>query len=630
MDDENDNAPIFSQSLYEGKIKENSPPLTEVQMQVEINATDKDKGINSQFSLTLFGEGQDIFQINQTTGKVIYKGNELLDREIKSSYNFRLVARDKGSLSSEARLIINIEDENDNAPTFLQMIILPDQGVKLIEYDDISSNLTKDVLMMGQKKKEVSHAYVAPLVSLPENTPVGTPIIRLLADDRDSSQNAIITYELISETLKPILGLQMEPRLLSQYFAIHASKGEVIIARALVAETEFRLNVSATDRGNLSDYLSIRLYVTDVNDHAPVFKKPWYSFDAVEAHYSRTILGKIEATDADYGSNANVTYKILNDTVPFGIVKSTGVLTINGELDREKTDNYTFIVQAQDNPNEGNPKKSIVSVEVNILDVNDNSPVFYGYDEIIPTPNLTVTPNHNFASVLTTPIYYASVPENSPTGTAVTRIFANDSDFQGNGNGLLLFHIPHKKNQPNLFAIDSKDGIVTTLEKLDFENQSTHNVTIIASDLGSPSLSSTALLVVKVLDVAEDHEVIEHPVLAHRYYEVEVEENIKVPLKLLTLNISAEFENKGLQFTIVSENGGNVSRMYKIDKSGTLYLLESPDREVLDKFELRIKVDRLKVVPRGMVYPVVPEKLSELGKVSLVIVSKNLILCFLG
>lgn len=81
----------------------------------------------------------------------------------------------------------------------------------------------------------------------------------------------------------------------------------------------------------------------------------------------------------------------------------------------------------------------------------------------------------------------------------------------------MLYDIPRRED---LFTVDSKEGTVTTNAKLDFEMQSTHNVTLVARDLGNPSLSATALLVVSVVDVPETLEDTLGPMFLHRYYEV--------------------------------------------------------------------------------------------------------------
>lgn len=120
------------------------------------------------------------------------------------------------------------------------------------------------------------------------------------------------------------------------------------------------------------------------------------------------------------------------------------------------------------------------------------------------------------------PVYYASVLENNGSGVPIVRIFANDSDLQENGNGLVLFHIPRKRNQRELFTIDSKEGVITTLTSLDYEEEPVHNITVLASDLGKPSLTSTALVIVDVVDMQEPADELSSPIFAHRYYELEV------------------------------------------------------------------------------------------------------------
>lgn len=120
------------------------------------------------------------------------------------------------------------------------------------------------------------------------------------------------------------------------------------------------------------------------------------------------------------------------------------------------------------------------------------------------------------------PVYYASVLENNGSGVPIVRVYANDSDLQANGNGLVLFHIPRRRNQRELFTIDSKEGVITTLNSLDYEEDPVHNITVLASDLGKPSLTSTALVIVDVVDMQEPVDELSSPIFAHRYYEMEV------------------------------------------------------------------------------------------------------------
>lgn len=533
VDDENDNPPVFDHESYEGKIKENCISGTEVEMNYPIKATDADTDANAQVQFSLRGDGREMFRIDKNTGKVYFNSAfSPLDREERDSYQIRLIASDKGGLRSEVKLNIVILDENDNAPVFSEINILGDNGVQVLQYDvarsgisiiDENNQTNNKTPIVANKRKRGSIKSQAPLFSLPEHIPVGTSILRLVAKDKDAGENAAIKYEMTSETYIPgtvtmagLVGVHV-----TQYFTVNPISGEVAIAKSLPAESEFRLNISASDKGGLSDNVTLKFYIKDNNDHAPVFDKSFYNFNIEEGAYKRTALGKIIATDADFGQNANVSYSIVgqsNDEVlPFAISEFAGVLSVNGKLDRETRDKYSFKVVARDNARGSSQLSSSVEVDVNVLDVNDNAPKFYGYDEIlaVPPPEAQAIANHNFDVATLMPVYYATVAENSPVGTPITRVFANDSDFSGNGNGLLLFDIPQRRNK-NLFAVDSKDGVITTAGKLDYEAQNTHNVTVVASDLGSPSLSSSALLVITVIDVPDDSSYAEVPVFAHR------------------------------------------------------------------------------------------------------------------
>lgn len=629
VDDENDNAPHFERKHYEGKIKENCISGTEVTLDYLVTVTDADDGQNGQFTVTLFGEGSESFRLDRSTGRVYYvSGDKPLDREKRPFFNIRIVATDTGGLQDEALLTIYVEDVNDNPPVFKRIQILPQIGVSVVDsrnkatvFEEMKNSSGVYALSQTHIKSKGRIGKMSPLISLLEDVPVGTTILVATAEDADLGSNSVLKYEMISETYIPS-ERSTEPFHVAQYFVIHPVLGEVSVAKILPPESEFRLNISAADSGGLRDFMTVRVLVKDVNDHAPVFKRSAYNFDTEETAYSRKILGTVDAVDADFGANANITYKLLaedNDHVPFTISESGGVLMVNGPLDRESKDKYNFVILAKDNPDDNNSLNTTVKVEVNVLDVNDNAPSFYGYDDVISDDEAeSVTySNHNYEKSQLIPVYYATISENIPIGTPVTKIYANDSDFAGNGNGLILFDISYRNGEQKLFAIDSKEGIVTTAGKLDYETQSSHNITIVASDLGSPTMSSTALLVVTVIDVPEDIQSLEHPFFAHRYYEVEVEENVPVPLKLLTLNVTEPYKNQNLRYALVTDGDSEVTKTFKIDPhTGSLYIIMSPDREKKALYELKVRLDKYKV-GRDMtmvVYPVAREKLSDLGK----------------
>lgn len=274
----------------------------------------------------------------------------------------------------------------------------------------------------------------------------------------------------------------------------------------LKPESVYNLNITASDGKGLSNVIQVNITVLDVNDHKPTFVKSEYNFNIEEGNYRETKrrLGVLRAVDEDKGKNGAVDYALLvrkDEQLPFHIDVHTGELFATGILDRETKDKYLFQVLALDNGEV--PQNSTVNVTIVIDDVNDEKPKFF------------------------TDPYLAQVPENMDPGQKVTQIRAFDPD--AGENGLVFYKLGG--GHDNKFYIDSKDGTVWTLSKLDFEQQEFYNMTVIAYDQGKPSLSATAKLWVTVTD---RNDVI--PDFAKSVYTLEVAENTKVGDVVFTLD----------------------------------------------------------------------------------------------
>jgi len=485
------------------------------------------------------------------------------------------------------------------------MVVLPDQGVRVSQEPD--SGALDEEQSRDNKRR-------SPLLLVPENTTIGVPIIRLLADDKDEGANAAITYNLSNETLSGIRARRYDPTS-RRYFHLDSRTAEVSVARSLPPEKDIRLFILAKDTGGLSDNITIRIHVTDVNDHAPVFDKSWYIFDVAEGVYNNHAVGTVRALDTDFGANADLTYELVTSHEDSGFVGNAsrsfdvdpydGTIRVSGILDRERVTTHRLLAVARDR---GSPSlSSSVEVEINVLDVNDNAPIFHGYDEI----------EENDGS----PVYRVSVLENVPIGTQVAKIHANDSDFAGNGNGLILFDLSYQDHaEKQYFAMDSKEGVIATIARLDYETRSDYRLIVTASDLGSPvSLTSSAVVLVTVLNVDDDDEEADNelhkmPTFRHRYYEVEVDENASVPLLITQLDLADNYDEH-IRYSIVAD-GSDSREHFSIDpKNGSLYLTTGIDRETRDRYETKIRVDRLKI-GRGMpvmIYPIVGERLNGLA-----------------
>lgn len=91
--------------------------------------------------------------------------------------------------------------------------------------------------------------------------------------------------------------------------------------------------------------------------------------------------------------------------------------------------------------------------------------------------------------------------ESAPPGSVITRITAEDLDNSVSGNGLVFYKL---QDTPPTLAIDSQDGTVYTIGRLDYETEPILHAKIIAQDMGKSPLSSTSLLTVIVEDVVNE------------------------------------------------------------------------------------------------------------------------------
>lgn len=729
VDDVNDNPPAFNQKAYTGIILENSPMGSDVYViNQQIFIHDADAGPNADFSVSLSGDGADLFKVELVNGSlpsnhtlqtfakypkemniaesfaklqimlmdikaqpmnepyyaVRFVGPRVLDRERESFYELRILAKDRGGLSTEVPLAIYVADVNDNAPTFDKVAVFKDMGVEVLEstndleiyfVDRFGSDLNSivdidtsdvdrrnssekitygislanhEIMQIGERvaigtprgfntndhaakriRKSKQYETPYPLFALSEKIPVGSVILKISATDEDYDENAQIFYEIVSETYLP---KRIAPRQvhIMKFLGIDRLSGEIKTNRQLQAESEIRLNISAKDIGGLTDYTTLKFKVVDINDHPPVFEKSWYTFDVNEGVYAGSVLGKIVATDEDYGDNANISYSIeAEKSIPFFITPFSGILKINGELDREAKSSYEFKIMASDNSKNEKRLSSYAEIEVNVLDLNDNSPEFTGFDEIYYARSIAelggnerkfingdgITSDNNLQELQQNiPVYKAYLKKTTEPGTFVKQISAIDKDFTGNGNGLVMFALHHNQ-LPYFFDIDSRDGIITTVSKFSrFHGYEHLNLTIIASDLGSPSRTSSALLLVNLQgsDVYDSND--DDRNFPEKYYEIEVVENSDVPLELIQLNATAHEEQ--YKWSIVPEMEMLANEEFEIDpKNGTLWLTKPLDRESKDTYSLKIRADKVTREGKSMptiTYPVNDEKLQGL------------------
>ncbi|KAM3866618.1 protocadherin gamma-A11-like [Diretmus argenteus] len=363
--DANDNAPVFSQTVYKASLPENSPLDTVV---VTVTATDADEGVNGDVTYD-FGHVSDdvkkMFSIDRKTGEIRVIG--IIDFEATTSFELRIKAKDGLGLSSYTKVIIVITDMNDNVPV-----------VNL-------KSLTNPI---------------------PENVSPGTEVGIINVQDRDSDNNRQVRC-----SIQQNVPFKLVPSIKNYYSLVTTGQ----LDRELVSD--YNITVTATDEGSppLSSSKSVQLSVADVNDNPPVFEEQSYSAYVTENNKPGSTLCSVTARDPDWRQNGTVIYSLLPGEVNGAPVSSfvsvngdTGVIHAVRSFDYEQFRSFKVHVMARDNGSP--PLSSNVTVSVSITDVNDNSPQI-----LYPAPE-----GNSFMTEL--------VPKAAHGGSLVSKVIAVDAD----------------------------------------------------------------------------------------------------------------------------------------------------------------------------------------------------------
>ncbi|KAK6299159.1 hypothetical protein J4Q44_G00306690 [Coregonus suidteri] len=436
--DQNDNAPKFERSHYEAELAENSPMGHSV---LQVKANDADMGTNGEIDYSLHQASdavQRLLRIDRSTGIIYVKG--LVDREEESFLKFFVVAKDRSpnSKSSKVLVTINVKDQNDNAPA------IEIRGIGLVTHHDGVANISEDM-------------------------PIGTPVALVQVSDRDEGENAVVTCVVAGD-----VPFQLRPASESA----NDRKRKYFLQTTTLLDYErikdYRIEIVAVDSGNpaLSSTNSLKVQVTDMNDNAPVFSPTLFEVDFAEENQPGDKVLDVVATDADSGSNAELTYSIIMDSTTKGLFEidpKTGEVRVMNTLDREHREHYEFHVAAAD---KGSPSlRGTATVVVKVLDRNDNDPKF-------------MLSGYSF-----------SVLENMPPLSPVGMVTVIDADKGENARVRLSVEPDNGK-----FVIQNGTGTILSSISFDREKESTYTFRLKAVDAGDPPRSSYVGVTINVLD----------------------------------------------------------------------------------------------------------------------------------
>uniref|UniRef100_A0A8C2EP17 Cadherin domain-containing protein n=1 Tax=Cyprinus carpio TaxID=7962 RepID=A0A8C2EP17_CYPCA len=342
---------------------------------------------------------------------------------------------------------------------------------------------------------------------------------------------------------------------------------ELVIDKELDREQQknVRLILTAVDGGTppRSGTVVIHVTVLDANDNAPVFSQAVYKVNLPENSPLDTVVVTVRATDADEGQNGEVSYEFghLSESAKetFSLDHQTGQIAVKGRIDFEDESRYEIIlpIQAKD----GQGLASHCTILIDIVDVNDNAPII-----IINSLN-------------------SPVPENALPGTEIGIINVQDRDSDNNGQ----VRCSIQQNVPFKLVPSVKNyySLVTTGE-LDRELLSDYNITITATDEGSPPLSSTKNIYLTVADVNDNP-----PVFQEQSYRAHVQENNKPGSSICSVSATDPDwrQNGTVVYSLLSSdvNGAPVSSFLSINgDTGVIHAVRSFDYEQLKRFKVLV------------------------------------------
>uniref|UniRef100_A0A8C6P2M5 Cadherin 7 n=1 Tax=Nothobranchius furzeri TaxID=105023 RepID=A0A8C6P2M5_NOTFU len=442
VQDINDNEPKFLDGPYMAGVPEMSPLGT---MVVQVAATDADDPTYGNSARVVYSivHGQPYFSVEPKTG-VIRTALPNMDRETRDQYVLVIQAKDMvgqmGGLSGTTSVTVTLTDVNDNPPRF----------------------------------SHKSYQY-----TVLEVLPVKSVVARIKAADADIGSNAEMDYRIMDGDGPGMFNITTDEE---------TQEGVITLQKPLDFETRnsFSLRVEATNRnidsnflslGPFSDITSVRVTVEDVNE-PPIFSSPLNKMVVSEDAKVGTSIGRVSAHDPDTSSSA-IRYSIDRNTDLdrfFNVDALSGVISTAKPLDREVNSVHNLTIWATESQDPAQIGKGIALITV--LDINDNAPVFaIEYD--------------------------TTLCENAMPGQLIRTISAVDKDEPLSGHRFYFTLDAPVAGNLNFTLRDNKDNTASILTKrggFRRSEQPVYRLPVLITDSGSPALSSTNTLSVRVCE----------------------------------------------------------------------------------------------------------------------------------
>ncbi|XP_042588384.1 protocadherin beta-7-like isoform X38 [Cyprinus carpio] len=444
IQDINDNAPRFPNERINFEITESAVKGQRFRLD---EAHDKDIGQNVVNGYSMEKHNHFVLNVHDSADGGKYAELVLekeLDREQQKEIDMILTATDGGSPQRSGTAVIHITvlDANDNVPVFSESVYK---------------------------------------VTLAENTPSGTEIIKVSATDADEGPNGEVTYEFSRISDKAL-----------NLFSINKKTGQIMVVGEIDYENEknYEMIIQSKDASGLASTAKIIIDITDVNDNPPRIILKSLNNLVPENSEPGTEVGIINVQDKDSGENRHIRCSV-QQNVPFKLnpsVKNYFSLVTTKALDREKESDYNITITATDG---GSPPLSTsITIHLFVSDVNDNPPVFEQQS------------------------YSTYISENNKPDTSVCSVSANDPDWRQNGT-VLYSLVPSEVNGipvSSFLSINGDTGVIHAVRSFDYEQFRNFTVKVVARDNGSPPLSSNVTVKVFIKDENDNSPQILYPV----------------------------------------------------------------------------------------------------------------------
>ncbi|NWI03365.1 CAD17 protein, partial [Tichodroma muraria] len=475
VEDINDNPPEFDQTRYSGVVRQNSRPGKPF---MYVHATDRDDPTtpHAQLSYSILHHFPNpyeemLFQIDNATGEISPSrtGSYYLDPQKQDTFILVVSVKDMAGMTTNA----------------------------------FTSSVDVTILVLESLWK------APPTIHIKENSTQVHPV----NISRVQSNEPGVIYDIFEKEKLPKLPFSI------------SDNGVIYVTEPLDREEKDTYTffvVSKDNKGELVDKpLQVHVIVEDINDNPPVCQQELTIIEVQENEIGGSNIGTVFATDMDKKDtlNSRLQFQIQSQEPEFPIKnlfiiqQDTGILHLTGpSLSKRDSAKYSLKVLVTD------PEfKTICDVEVHVIDINDQIPIFEKSD---------------YDSV--------TVAENIPIGTVILEIQATDEDEPATGSSHIIYQV--KEGDPNntfIIETDSETnrGFIKINKALDFETMPVYNLTINATNpeplVPGVQYNSSSFTTFKVFVTNVD----EPPVFQKPVYKTEVSEDI--PVNTLVMMVEA-------------------------------------------------------------------------------------------